>query len=111
MSVVPLPTRPRVVVHAPVPSIEFQFEELRLILDAKEPDRAIGYLSGCACIAPVCGGYITDDFYMSNSAEHGTGVILIPTDHVLHPMLDVSLRAQFDASIRDKIEEEEDCHG
>jgi hypothetical protein len=95
--------------RTPIPSIEFPFEELNLIVDLDPTDhnRAVGYLSGMACIAIEGEGYIIDDVCLTNTAKHGTGTVLITACHPLHSLLDASLRAQFDQHITEWIDEEE----
>lgn len=83
--------------------IEHLFEEINLIVDPKEPTRAIGYIDATVTISIVPGGYLIDDVYASNTAEDGFGAVLMTTEHPLHPLFDASIRRQFDGTIRDMI--------
>lgn len=86
--------------------LSYDFEELRLVLDARDPHRAIGYFSGTLEGSFVSGGYTIDSFYITNTAELGSGFVLIADDHPLFPLFAQSIRHQFDGDIRDHIAEE-----
>ena len=82
-------------------SEEYRFDELRLIPDARKPTEAIGYIDGCAEIDIVHGGYVIGDIWCSNTADHGTGLVLVDRHSPLHAMLSASLQYQFGEDIRD----------
>ena len=88
-------------------SIEYKFEEHHLILDLRKPDEAIGWFDGIADITGDREDFEIHDIWLSNTAEHGAGLILLDRQSPLFVLLMNSIASQHHQSIMEQIEEEE----
>ena len=91
-------------------SIEYKFDELRLIPNPAKPTEALGYIDGLADISddPMDRErYIVTDLWCMNTAEDGTSrLVLIDRKSPLFDLLANSLHQQFGESILERLDEE-----